>query len=156
NTMVKPLARVLICIGAVVAISAPLLVLQAKPLIAAFMLLIAVLIVSTAWGLSYAVLVSLSAALALSFFLPPFGSFAIADPRDWAGLLMFLTTGLTASHLADRARREAANANQRRNEAVAARQRFADLVNSVEGIVWEADPATFQFSFVSKQAERVL
>jgi PAS domain S-box-containing protein len=40
-------------------------------------------------------------------------------------------------------------------ESVAAQQRFRDLVNSVEGIVWEAD-ASFQFSFVSKQAERVL
>jgi len=34
--------------------------------------------------------------------------------------------------------------------------RFRDLVNSVEGIVWEADAATFQFSFVSDQAERIL
>jgi PAS domain S-box-containing protein len=41
-------------------------------------------------------------------------------------------------------------------EAVAAQQRFRDLVNSVEGIVWEADVPSFQFLFVSKQAERVL
>jgi PAS domain S-box-containing protein len=41
-------------------------------------------------------------------------------------------------------------------EAVAARQRFSDLVNSVEGIVWEADVPSFQFLFVSRQAERVL
>jgi PAS domain S-box-containing protein len=41
-------------------------------------------------------------------------------------------------------------------EAVAAQQRFRDLVNSVEGIVWEADVPRFQFSFVSKTAERIL
>jgi PAS domain S-box-containing protein len=41
-------------------------------------------------------------------------------------------------------------------EAVAAQQRFRDLVNSVEGIVWEADAQTFAFSFVSEQAERIL
>jgi PAS domain S-box-containing protein len=41
-------------------------------------------------------------------------------------------------------------------EAVAAQQRFGDLVNSVEGIVWEADASSFQFLFVSKQAERIL
>ncbi|HJZ66853.1 MAG TPA: PAS domain-containing protein, partial [Blastocatellia bacterium] len=35
-------------------------------------------------------------------------------------------------------------------------QRFMDLVNSVDGIVWEADAATFAFSFVSEQAERIL
>jgi PAS domain S-box-containing protein len=43
-----------------------------------------------------------------------------------------------------------------RGEAVAAQQRFRDLVNSVEGIVWEADVPSFQFTFISKQAERVL
>ena len=41
-------------------------------------------------------------------------------------------------------------------EAVAAQGRFRDLVNSVEGIVWEADVPSFRFSFVSKQAERIL
>jgi PAS domain S-box-containing protein len=35
-------------------------------------------------------------------------------------------------------------------------RRFMDIVNSVEGIVWEADAETFVFSFVSKQAERIL
>src|SRR5262245_53810380 len=43
-----------------------------------------------------------------------------------------------------------------RAEAVAAQDRFRDLVNSIEGIVWEADAQTFQFLFVSQQAERVL
>jgi PAS domain S-box-containing protein len=41
-------------------------------------------------------------------------------------------------------------------EAEAAQHRFRDLVNSIEGIVWEADAVTFTFSFVSQQAERVL
>ena len=37
-----------------------------------------------------------------------------------------------------------------------ARQRLADLVDSIDGIVWEADPASFNFTFVSRQAERIL
>jgi PAS domain S-box-containing protein len=49
------------------------------------------------------------------------------------------------------AREQAAHA-----EAVAAQHRFRDLVNSIEGIVWEADAQTFQFLFVSQQAQRVL
>jgi PAS domain S-box-containing protein len=49
------------------------------------------------------------------------------------------------------AREQSANA-----EAVAAQHRFLDLVNSIEGIVWEADPQTFRFLFVSAQAQRVL
>lgn len=36
------------------------------------------------------------------------------------------------------------------------RQRFADLVASVGGIVWEASPDTLRFSFVSQAAERLL
>ncbi|MEO7983920.1 MAG: PAS domain S-box protein, partial [Bacteroidota bacterium] len=35
-------------------------------------------------------------------------------------------------------------------------QNYATLVNTVDGIVWEADAKTFQFSFVSRQAERLL
>ena len=35
-------------------------------------------------------------------------------------------------------------------------QRFMDMVNTVEGIVWEADAETFKFSFVNKQAEHIL
>src|SRR5687768_10894770 len=33
---------------------------------------------------------------------------------------------------------------------------YEKLVNSLGGIVWEADPRTFQFSFVSPQAEAIL
>jgi len=33
---------------------------------------------------------------------------------------------------------------------------YADLLNSLGGIVWEADGQTFQFTFVSPQAERIL
>ncbi|HEY82742.1 MAG TPA: PAS domain S-box protein [Dehalococcoidia bacterium] len=35
-------------------------------------------------------------------------------------------------------------------------QDYEILVNSIEGIMWEADAQTFRFSFVSKQAERLL
>ena len=35
-------------------------------------------------------------------------------------------------------------------------QKFETLVNSIDGVVWEADPNSFQFSFVSQQAERLL
>lgn len=35
-------------------------------------------------------------------------------------------------------------------------RKYEELINSIDGIVWEADARTFQFSFVSKQAERLL
>jgi PAS domain S-box-containing protein len=37
-----------------------------------------------------------------------------------------------------------------------AQQNYLALVNSIDGIVWEADARTFQFSYVSQQAERLL
>ena len=36
------------------------------------------------------------------------------------------------------------------------RARFQELVNSIDGIVWELDLADFRFTFVSDQAERIL
>jgi PAS domain S-box-containing protein len=36
------------------------------------------------------------------------------------------------------------------------RIRFINLVDSVDGVVWETDTATFTFTYVSKQAERLL
>jgi len=38
----------------------------------------------------------------------------------------------------------------------ATQQRFRDIVNTTDGIVWEADAKTFDFTFVSQQAERLL
>ncbi len=49
------------------------------------------------------------------------------------------------------AREQAAHA-----EAVAAQHRFRDLVNAIEGVVWEAAAQTFQFLFISQQAEHIL
>ena len=36
------------------------------------------------------------------------------------------------------------------------KEKYFKLMNSVDGIVWEGDAKTFEFSFVSKQAERLL
>ena len=35
-------------------------------------------------------------------------------------------------------------------------EKFTNLVNTVDGIVWEADAQTFQFTYVSKHAEKLL
>jgi len=41
-------------------------------------------------------------------------------------------------------------------EVLAARRRFETLVNSLDGIVWECQASTLQFTFVSRQSERLL
>lgn len=45
---------------------------------------------------------------------------------------------------------------RRTAELQASQQNYRALVNSVDGIVWELDVATFRFLFVSQQAERLL
>ncbi|MEK7249430.1 MAG: PAS domain S-box protein, partial [Bacteroidota bacterium] len=46
---------------------------------------------------------------------------------------------------------------KRAEEAVRqSQQNYENLVGSIDGIVWEADATTFQFTFVSQQAERLL
>ncbi|HEY0847261.1 MAG TPA: EAL domain-containing protein [Noviherbaspirillum sp.] len=52
--------------------------------------------------------------------------------------------------------RTQASANEAIEATAQVQPRFEDLVNSIDGIMWEADPATFRFSFVSVQARRIL
>lgn len=83
----------------------------------ALMFLVMVLLTSAYWGLRYAVVMAVIASAAFNFFfLPPFGTFTIADPQNWVALFAFLITALVASNLAERARSEAEGAKQRRLE----------------------------------------
>ncbi len=82
-----------------------------------FTFLLAVLVVSATWGLAYAIFMAVVATLAYNFFfLPPVGTFTIADPQNWVALAAFLATATIASHLSDRVRREALMANRRRQD----------------------------------------
>jgi two-component system sensor histidine kinase KdpD len=83
----------------------------------AFTYLLAILGVSTLWGLSVSVFMSLVATFAYNyFFLPPVGTLTIADPQNWVALVTFLATSILASDLSTRARNQAAEANRRRRE----------------------------------------
>lgn len=83
----------------------------------ALMFLVMVLLTSAYWGLRYALVMAVIATAAFNFFfLPPVGTFTIADPQNWVALFAFLITALVASNLAERARREAEGAKQRRRE----------------------------------------
>jgi two-component system sensor histidine kinase KdpD len=90
---------------------------EVNPATVGFSFLVAVLVVSANWGLPYAILLAVVATLAYNFFfLPPFGTLTIEDPRNWIALFAFLITALIAGNLSERVRREAAHANQRRLE----------------------------------------
>jgi two-component system sensor histidine kinase KdpD len=104
--------------GALVAVLVPLCrFLHANASTAGFAFLLAVLIVSAAWGLRCAIFLSVVATLAYNFyFLPPIGTFTVADPQNWIALFTFLLTAVIASQLSERARRETINATNRRRE----------------------------------------
>lgn len=88
-----------------------------NPTTVGFAFLLAILIVSAAWGLRYAIFMAVLATLAFNyFFLPPLFRFTIADSQNWVALFAFLFTAIVASQLSERARREALQSNQRRRE----------------------------------------
>ena len=82
--------------------------LHLNPTTLALAYLLGVLGISASWGLRQAVFMSVIATLAFNyFFLPPIGTFTIADPQNWIALFAFLVTAVTASELSERARRGA-------------------------------------------------
>lgn len=84
---------------------------------AGFTYLIAILLIATAWGLLESMVASVAAVLCLNyFFFPPIGTFTIAQPRNWVALFAFLATSIVASQLSARAKRQAQEAMERREE----------------------------------------
>jgi two-component system sensor histidine kinase KdpD len=88
-----------------------------NPTTVALTFLLAVLVVSAFWGLRYSIFLAILATLAFNYyFLPPYGTFTVADPQNWIALVAFLVTALIASQLSEKARRQALAATQRRKE----------------------------------------
>jgi two-component system, OmpR family, sensor histidine kinase KdpD len=79
--------------------------------------LLAILAVSAVWGMVVSVYMSVTAMLLFNYyFLPPVGTFTIADPQNWVALFAFLFTSIMGSQLSARIRREADAAHSRRRE----------------------------------------
>ncbi len=79
--------------------------------------LLAILAISTVWGMAVAVAMSVAAMVAFNyFFLPPVGKFTIADPQNWVALIAFLAVAVISSHLSTRARQKAADALARQRD----------------------------------------
>jgi len=109
--------RYAVVVMAVAAVTSGAYRLHVNQTTVALMFLVMVLLTSAYWGLRYALLMAVVATAAFNFFfLPPFGTFTIADPQNWVALFAFLVTAVVASNLAERARREAEGAKQRRRE----------------------------------------
>lgn len=84
---------------------------------AGFSYLLLVLGIASGWGFVEASVASVAATLAFNFFfMPPVGTFTIADPQNWVALFSFLTTSLIASRLSAKAKRRALDAIARRQD----------------------------------------
>lgn len=133
----KPLAQKQL-LGYVVAVlviaSASLLLkvfaVHANPTTVALTLLLLVLLVATTWGSKPGVLASILGGACFNFFfLPPYGTFIIAEPQNWIAFIAFLITAVTAGQLSARARRRAEEAETARREV---ERLYRELQNSFE------------------------
>ncbi len=150
NRLVKPVVifRYAVACAAVVAVAAVGRWLHVNVTTMALGFLLVVLCVSATWGLRCAVAAAVAATLAFNyFFLPPVGTFTVSDPQNWVALFAFLVTAVIASRLAERARREAENANARRREVerlyefsqqLLVSDNSAALLNAIPGYVVDA------------------
>src|SRR5688572_22468365 len=95
--------------------------------------LMVVLVVAATSELRVAVVTSIGAMLCINFFfLPPVGTFTIADPQNWVALFAFLAVSLVASNLS-------AVARTRTDEAVGRRDELARLFDLSRDVLLMTD-----------------
>jgi two-component system sensor histidine kinase KdpD len=105
--------------------------------------LLAVLLVSSTWGLWLGLLTSVASAVTFGFFhIPPTGRFEIADASNLVGLGVYLVVAVVVSAYADAARTRADEAELRRREA--------DLAAELALVLLGADPGA-----LDKAADRI-
>src|SRR5688572_22152574 len=120
--MLKGRKQLLGYLVALLVISATTIVLRSfgdhvNPTTVALTFLLLVLFLATAWGPKPAVIASLLAAGSFNyFFLPPVGTFSIADPHNWIAIFAFLITAVLVGQLSARVKRQAKDAENARIE----------------------------------------
>ncbi len=122
-------------------------IVRVNPTTVALSFLLPVLVIAAGWGLRYAVFTAIVATAAFNyFFLPPVGTFTIADTQNWIALFVFLATAIIASHLSERARAAAIAADRRRHEVeqlyrfsqqLLVRENVPELLNAIPAHIVE-------------------
>lgn len=88
-----------------------------NPTTVGFGYLLSIVFVAILWGSAPALLASVLGMLCFNFFfLPPFHTFRIADPQNWAALTAFFVTALAVGQLSARARQRAEEAEDAKHE----------------------------------------
>ena len=99
-----------------------------SPATASLAYLLIVLFVAAYADRWVAIATSIAAMLGFNFFfLPPVGTFTIADPQNWVALVAFLAVSIVASNLSASARAKATDAMERRREL----SRLFDLTRDI-------------------------
>jgi two-component system sensor histidine kinase KdpD len=99
-----------------------------NPTTVALSYLLVVLVIAAGAELWTAIAASVATMLAFNFyFLPPLGTFTIADPQNWVALFSFLAVAIVASNLSAAARARAWEAMDRRRELA----RLFDLTRDI-------------------------
>lgn len=134
-----------------------------NPTTVALTLLLYILVLAARWGLRYAIIASVAASAGFNFFfLPPVGTFTIAEPQNWVALFAFLGTALIASHLSSRIQAEARQAKAREQElatlfelsrALLETDNVADLLKAIPGCISFATRATAVILYVDRGAQ---
>ena len=119
-----------------------------NPTTVALTLLLYILLLAAHWSLRYAVVVSVVATACYNFyFLPPVGTFTIADPQNWLALFVFLATSVIGSRLSRRALDEA--------EQTRSRQREVELLLALSRELLQADNVADVLSTLPAMVQRV-
>lgn len=121
-----------------------------NPTTAALSLLLIVLLTATVSRLRAAVVTCVIADLFLNyFFMPPFGTFTIADPQNWVALFVFVAVSVVASSLSSALRDRAVEVASRRDELA----RLFDLSRDVLLTTDSTEAMSQLVRFVSRRFE---
>jgi two-component system sensor histidine kinase KdpD len=119
-----------------------------NPTIVALSFLLVVLIVATMSTRWVAIATSLLAFLCFNyFFLPPVGTWTIADPQNWVALFTLLAVSIVASHLSAQVRHRAQEATARRDELA----RLFDLTRDILLTTDTADAVALVARFIARR-----
>jgi two-component system sensor histidine kinase KdpD len=84
----------------------------------ALICLFGVVLIAVRWTLAEAVVFAILADMGINyFFVPPYGTFRVADNQNWIALLVFLAVAVIGAQVAQRARRAALVAAESQQEA---------------------------------------
>jgi two-component system, OmpR family, sensor histidine kinase KdpD len=146
--------RVLLLLAVLTVLTFIAHVFPVNALTAGYVYLLFVLVVASIWGFVEASILSIAATLVINFFfLPPLGTFNIAETQNWVALFTFLSTSLIASRLSTKAKQQALDAMERQKhiERLYSFSRAILLIDNSEAfpeLMIQKLADIFQFDFV--------